>query len=139
VNLRACAWTRCEQVGQLRERDIVMATGTTQGEAVNGGSALWYRVEYNRQQAFVYNSLVSDSLPTPVPPTLTPLPVPIYVPPTTAPYVAPAYQAPEPSNNSNTSGATAVCRDGWISYSAHRRGTCSHHGGVDYWINRPPS
>ena len=35
--------------------------------------------------------------------------------------------------------ATAECTDGTISYSAHRSGTCSHHGGVAHWINRPPS
>ena len=29
---------------------------------------------------------------------------------------------------------TAVCVDGWTSYSLHHQGTCSHHGGVDYWL-----
>ena len=33
----------------------------------------------------------------------------------------------------NNSGASAKCRDGSLSYSAHRRGTCSHHGGVAVW------
>jgi Protein of unknown function (DUF3761)/Bacterial SH3 domain len=33
----------------------------------------------------------------------------------------------------NSTGATAMCRDGSLSYSAHRRGTCSHHGGVSVW------
>ncbi|HEX8694445.1 MAG TPA: DUF3761 domain-containing protein [Longimicrobium sp.] len=33
----------------------------------------------------------------------------------------------------NPSGATARCRDGALSYSAHRSGTCSHHGGVAVW------
>jgi len=32
-------------------------------------------------------------------------------------------------------GATAQCRDNTYSYSQHRRGTCSHHGGVRSWIN----
>src|SRR5262245_58146768 len=31
-------------------------------------------------------------------------------------------------------GATALCRDGTYSFSAHRRGTCSHHGGVAQWL-----
>jgi len=31
-------------------------------------------------------------------------------------------------------GATAICRDGTYSFSAHRRGTCSHHGGVARWL-----
>jgi len=32
---------------------------------------------------------------------------------------------------------TALCRDGTYSYSAHRRGTCSHHGGVAEWNPTP--
>ena len=31
-------------------------------------------------------------------------------------------------------GATARCRDGTYSYSQHRSGTCSHHGGVAAWL-----
>ena len=32
-------------------------------------------------------------------------------------------------------GATAQCRDGAFSFSQHRSGTCSGHGGVSQWIN----
>ena len=31
-------------------------------------------------------------------------------------------------------GASAICRDGTYSFSRNRRGTCSHHGGVDQWL-----
>ncbi|MEO6078108.1 MAG: DUF3761 domain-containing protein [Candidatus Andersenbacteria bacterium] len=31
-------------------------------------------------------------------------------------------------------GATAQCRDGTYSFSQHRSGTCSHHGGVAEWL-----
>lgn len=31
-------------------------------------------------------------------------------------------------------GATALCRDGTYSFSRSRRGTCSHHGGVQKWL-----
>jgi hypothetical protein len=31
-------------------------------------------------------------------------------------------------------GASAQCRDGTYSFSQHRRGTCSHHGGVASWL-----
>ena len=31
-------------------------------------------------------------------------------------------------------GSTALCRDGSYSFSAHRRGTCSHHRGVSKWL-----
>jgi len=33
------------------------------------------------------------------------------------------------------SGATARCRDGTYSFSRHRSGTCSHHGGVATWLS----
>ena len=31
-------------------------------------------------------------------------------------------------------GATARCRDGTFSFSKHKGGTCSHHGGVEAWL-----
>ena len=31
-------------------------------------------------------------------------------------------------------GASAKCRDGTFSFSEHRQGTCSHHGGVAQWL-----
>ncbi len=31
-------------------------------------------------------------------------------------------------------GATAQCKDGSYSFSKHRRGTCSGHGGVASWL-----
>jgi hypothetical protein len=30
-------------------------------------------------------------------------------------------------------GVSAICNDGTYSYSRHRSGTCSHHGGVRVW------
>lgn len=43
---------------------------------------------------------------------------------------SPAYT----SDNSVPAGATAQCRDGTYSFSQHRSGTCSHHGGVASWL-----
>ncbi|MER6789246.1 DUF3761 domain-containing protein [Streptomyces sp. NPDC000658] len=37
------------------------------------------------------------------------------------------------ANSPHPRGATAKCKDGTYSYSAHFRGTCSHHRGVKYW------
>lgn len=36
--------------------------------------------------------------------------------------------------NSAPKGATALCNDGTYSFSRHRRGTCSWHGGVRKWL-----
>jgi hypothetical protein len=37
-----------------------------------------------------------------------------------------------------SSYASALCRDGTYSYSAHRTGTCSWHHGVEEWNPRIP-
>jgi len=42
----------------------------------------------------------------------------------------------QPQDTSPPTGATARCRDGTYSFSRHRSGTCSHHGGVATWLNR---
>ncbi|MDX1535969.1 MAG: DUF3761 domain-containing protein [Candidatus Spechtbacterales bacterium] len=41
---------------------------------------------------------------------------------------SPAYAPAVPA------GASAKCRDGTYSFSRNRRGTCSRHGGVAYWL-----
>ena len=38
-----------------------------------------------------------------------------------------------PSCGTEPDRQEAVCRDGSVSFSEHRRGTCSHHGGVEHW------
>jgi hypothetical protein len=38
------------------------------------------------------------------------------------------------AGNTGPSGATAKCKDGTYSKSAHRSGTCSSHGGVAEWL-----
>jgi hypothetical protein len=40
----------------------------------------------------------------------------------------------ERPSNRVPAGASARCRDGSYSYSASRRATCSHHGGVAEWL-----
>jgi hypothetical protein len=49
---------------------------------------------------------------------------------------APITRAPVSGQNTNPggpNGATAICRDGTYSHSAHRSGTCARHGGVGQW------
>ena len=42
--------------------------------------------------------------------------------------------SPAYSNGGAPAGATARCQDGTYSFSQHRQGTCSHHGGVAQWL-----
>lgn len=62
-------------------------------------------------------------------------PTPGVPPPRPAP-AAPVTRGPVSGQNTNPggpSGATAKCRDGSYSHSAHRSGTCARHGGVAQW------
>ncbi len=54
----------------------------------------------------------------------------VAAPPPPPPVVVAPAPAPAPAAGG---GASALCRDGTLSYSAHRSGTCSHHGGVAQW------
>jgi len=48
------------------------------------------------------------------------------------------HTVPRPCGNARDqtppNGATAICRDGSYSFSEHRNGTCSGHGGVRSWL-----
>src|SRR5260370_38224088 len=45
----------------------------------------------------------------------------------------PAQQSEHPAPA--PAGTTARCRDDTYSFSQHRSGTCSHHGGVATWLD----
>lgn len=67
--------------------------------------------------------------------TSAPAPAPVArpAPAARAAPAAPASHAAVTGQNTNPAGpngATAKCRDGSVSFSAHRSGTCSRHGGV---------
>lgn len=66
-----------------------------------------------------------------------PAPLPVTATPTTT--VAVTTTTPAPAASGPPAGATAVCRDGTYSYSQHRSGTCSSHGGVATWLADLPA
>jgi hypothetical protein len=43
------------------------------------------------------------------------------------------------AGNTDPTGASAKCKDGTYSKSAHRSGTCSSHGGVAEWLAGAPA
>jgi hypothetical protein len=82
-----------------------------------------------------YRQYINVAVPKPAPVVQKPTPKPTTARPTYVP--PPVVVVPPPSGD--PAGVTAQCRDGSYSYSQHRSGTCSHHGGVARWINRPAS
>jgi len=64
----------------------------------------------------------------------TPAPTPLTAQPPAAPAaVQPALANADPYPAATAAGASAVCADRSWSYSKHRSGTCSSHGGVHWW------
>lgn len=87
----------------------------------------WFYVSYGSTKGWLHgNAIRYDNQETIVPETRT-TPKPKSRTSTETDY------KPVPVEKTNPSGATARCRDGTLSYSRNRRGTCSHHGGVAVW------
>jgi len=73
----------------------------------------------------------------------TSTPISVSIPPATSIVTPPTTQTPSitaitpstitPTDNSIPAGATAKCNDGTYSFSKHRQGACSRHGGVNVW------
>jgi hypothetical protein len=66
-------------------------------------------------------------------PTVTRTPIPTK---TKRPTQVPTRIIVQPTSNP-LQGVTAICKDGSYSYSKNASGTCSGHGGVKKWINKP--
>jgi hypothetical protein len=83
-------------------------------------------------------STVPQGVRAPVATTPTTRAAPTTRPTTTTTWSRPPTSPPTTSSGQETNpggpnGATARCNDGTYSHSAHRSGTCSHHGGVAEW------
>ncbi|HVS58718.1 MAG TPA: DUF3761 domain-containing protein [Candidatus Saccharimonadales bacterium] len=118
--------------------DTTLNQGTTvtQTKGVDGVETITYKVTYTNGQE-TDRSIVSDEVTTqPVNEVIaqgTKAPAPncpngTYT-NSDGMEVCRPYESP-----SAPSGATAQCRDGSYSFSQHRSGTCSHHGGVASWL-----
>lgn len=139
VNLRTCASTDCDRVVQRNSGDAVMVTGRVQGQEVNRGNSLWYRIDNGGRQVYAYSTFLLTSPPTAVPPTALPFRWVTWTPDPL--YSVPDYNPPNYSYDDDDDGGDycvrygAICWDGWIS-SATGRGACSSHGGVRDWLCR---
>lgn len=120
------------------ENDSTLTKGQTKlkQEGKNGTREITYKVIY-KDGIESSREKVSETV-TVQPVTQITLVGTYAPPPEPAPSPTPAPE-PSPAPSSPPAGVTAICNDGSYSYSQHRSGTCSHHGGVAQWINRPPS
>ncbi|WP_431221094.1 DUF3761 domain-containing protein [Leifsonia xyli] len=99
---------------ELTQQGILVAFADTSGNALPAVSGWSVVAESPAAGAAVpVGSTVRLTLQPPAPPPPPPAPAP----------------APDPG----AGGATALCNDGTLSFSAHHQGTCSHHGGVAVW------
>lgn len=139
----------------INENDATLTTGTTKTkiEGSNGTKVLTYKITYTdgKESARTkvseeitvqsINKIVSVgtkpvvNISTQVPASSSPIPATVT--PTT-PSQGNGYTNVDgnyiKSPGSDPAGATAKCRDGSYSYSQHRSGTCSGHGGVANWL-----
>ena len=92
-----------------------------------GNCTTWCAVSYGGQTGFVSKSTLSFNGTAPAPASL---------PASSGTYTNVDGQQIQRPVMSDTApaGASAHCRDGSYSFSTHRSGTCSHHGGVDQWL-----
>lgn len=87
---------------------------------ISARNAVWFKSEEEAQRAG-YRMAKNCSGSSSTPSSSQQTPAKVYAP------------ASPPQFDASSPGATARCRDGSLSYSASRRGTCSHHGGVAQW------
>lgn len=122
ANMRPCPNTsaQCAPIATLEQGAAFEVLGAVRGETV-GGSVIWFKGRAGGRDGYVHSSILSANKPAPV----------RVVPPAAPRQAAPAAPAAP-------SGASAICNDGTYSFSAHRRGTCSHHGGVRSWLKSLP-
>ncbi len=99
-------------------------------EGVNGERTITYTVTRVRGKETERKVVKDEITKQPVHKVVA---VGTYVKPKPVPAKPKTQTAPSQSVPAQSSGASAKCRDGTLSYSQNRRGTCSHHGGVSIW------
>ncbi|MBU1630174.1 DUF3761 domain-containing protein [Patescibacteria group bacterium] len=121
----------CDDQSQIQ--DLIAPTQQKSGYVQDAGLSEFAtptKAENDTSDAVVAPSVQNQAAPKP---TTKPVEAPLTVPKETytnvdGNEVPSSYAAP-----SKPVGASAQCRDGTYSFSQHRQGTCSHHGGVAEW------
>jgi Protein of unknown function (DUF3761)/Bacterial SH3 domain len=100
-----------------------------EGTRLSAGSCTtWCPVTYGQQRGYVARRLLSFGAAAPQSPVSLPSMRDTYTNVDGQQIQRPTFSETAPA------GASAKCRDGSYSFSTHRQGTCSRHGGVDAWM-----
>lgn len=67
ANVRSCAGTDCGVVVQLPAGASVTVNGRIDGAEVNPGNAVWYRIDWGGQEAYIYSGVVQQGAAAPAP------------------------------------------------------------------------
>ena len=133
----------------VNQNDASLASGTTKQVQAgkNGTRTIYYKATYKKGKLTACKHTATKVTAQPVNAVVA---VGTYVAPAPAPAPAPSVTpdctngtyvnssgntvcSPEASSSA-PAGATAQCVDGTYSFSLHRSGTCSYHGGVSTWL-----
>jgi hypothetical protein len=87
-----------------------MATGRINGEEVYAGNRLWYRIDFEGEQVYVYSALVAETLPTVTPRPPTQAPIVIVQPYPTAAISMPGANPPIAPASGFTCSCSKICR-----------------------------
>lgn len=66
ANLRSCPRTTCNKVDGVAAGEELTVIGQIEGDAVSAGNTVWYQVQHDRGDAYIYSNLVSTQKPAPV-------------------------------------------------------------------------
>jgi len=121
----------CSKAGNANKTVCKNAAVPAPAPAAPAAKATPAARHYDCSKAGNANKAVCKSAAAAPAPTAAPAPAPAAPRATRPASVRPAVPASVSATGPN--GATAQCNDGTYSHSAHRSGTCSHHGGVKTW------
>lgn len=63
VNVRSCASSTCNRLGQVNAGTQMTVTGTANGEAVTPGNTFWYQVNYGGTSGYIYGTYLTNVQP----------------------------------------------------------------------------
>lgn len=134
--LLALAWTLPARADTSAAAPTTCKDGTT--STATGRGACSGHGGVQKAAATASSSSSAPAAPAATPPAASPPPAASAPtsPATTKP--AASSSAKPASGNTDPTGATAKCKDGTYSKSKSHSGACSHHGGVDQWLNASP-